>query len=435
LNSLRILTRIFAGETVSAKELSESQAVQEDDFMHSLLHFNLGLYHIMQGETAAALEAFSETLRLSRESGNPLVTIVTSTQMGETRLMRGALGLAERAFRQAIEYTRSTLGERSVLLGMPYVSYASLLREQNRLEEAIRYAEQGIAHCNLWLPAASMDGQICMARILAVQGHQEQACQRLEAALKVAEGSSSVLDDLFVVTERVRLHLMQADLASARHWIESYHLGQQTEHMYFYMREQAGLVLTRLRVLELESDPTQAGQISAAINQALAESERRERTSAVIEWLVLQTYALHAGGDHTRAAESLSRALALGAQSGYRRIFADEGPRLLHLLEQYRARLHAPRTYLDEITALMRSEAGQPVSDSAPSPDPLISLTRRELEILQLLAAGHSNQEIANELVLALNTVKKHVGNILGKLGVSNRTQAVMLARTKSWIE
>ena len=51
-----------------------------------------------------------------------------------------------------------------------------------------------------------------------------------------------------------------------------------------------------------------------------------------------------------------------------------------------------------------------------------------------LLADGKSNQEIADELVLALNTVKKHVANILGKLGVSNRTQAVMAAKERDWL-
>jgi len=54
--------------------------------------------------------------------------------------------------------------------------------------------------------------------------------------------------------------------------------------------------------------------------------------------------------------------------------------------------------------------------------------------VLHLLADGKSNQEIATELVLALNTVKKHVANILGKLGVANRTQAVVVAKEKGWI-
>ncbi|MBK9925468.1 MAG: hypothetical protein IPP66_09270 [Anaerolineales bacterium] len=136
--------------------------------------------------------------------------------------------------------------------------------------------------------------------------------------------------------------------------------------------------------------------------------------------------------------ESLSHALTLGAQSGYVRVFADESKQLLHILEQYHNKLHAPHIYVDEITNLLRKEAANyqlPTTDQTPELHPLSPLTRRELDILQLLAAGKSNQEIAEERVLTLNTVKKHVGNILSKMGVANRTQAVMLAKKLEWIE
>jgi LuxR family transcriptional regulator, maltose regulon positive regulatory protein len=56
-------------------------------------------------------------------------------------------------------------------------------------------------------------------------------------------------------------------------------------------------------------------------------------------------------------------------------------------------------------------------------------LTTRELEVLGMLAAGSPNQAIARELVVSLDTVKKHVGHLLGKLGAANRTEAVARAR------
>ncbi|MBV9231241.1 MAG: response regulator transcription factor, partial [Chloroflexi bacterium] len=69
---------------------------------------------------------------------------------------------------------------------------------------------------------------------------------------------------------------------------------------------------------------------------------------------------------------------------------------------------------------------------SPPAPTPVASLTRRELEVLRLLAAGASNQDIAQTLVISLDTVKKHVRNLLSKLGASRRTQAVAQARARS---
>jgi LuxR family maltose regulon positive regulatory protein len=159
----------------------------------------------------------------------------------------------------------------------------------------------------------------------------------------------------------------------------------------------------------------------------------------VLEACILKARVHHALADHAAAADCLSHALALGAQSGYVRIFADEGMPLLHLLEQYRAKLHAPHAYIEEITNLLRREQTDSAAGSAPpmtrDRQSLTPLTRRELDILQLLAAGKSNQEIAGERVLTLNTVKKHVANILLKLGVANRTQAVMLAKKEGWLE
>ena len=56
-------------------------------------------------------------------------------------------------------------------------------------------------------------------------------------------------------------------------------------------------------------------------------------------------------------------------------------------------------------------------------------LTSRELEVVEMLAAGRPNQAIASQLVVTLDTVKKHVSHVLGKLGAANRTEAVARAR------
>jgi LuxR family maltose regulon positive regulatory protein len=215
-------------------------------------------------------------------------------------------------------------------------------------------------------------------------------------------------------------------------------LEKASDGMYYHLWEFTQLVIYRVRVAGLTTDPAPALPLIETLSALIAEAERRERVSPVIEALILRAYAEHAISKHADAAESLSRALSLGAQSGYVRIFADEGRQLLHLLEQYRPQIHAPQTYFDQIMGILRQESAQQSQPSAKIETPVhadaIPLTRRELDILQLMAAGKSNQEIAAERVLTLNTVKKHVANILSKLGVANRTQAVMLARKLGWI-
>lgn len=439
--SLRILTGIFAGKVAAADEISEAFVLlaEQDDLLHSLLHLNLGLHHVMLGNTALALDSFNEIVDISKPKKDILVTIVALVQIGEVRQVRGALGLAERTFQQVIQYASETLGKHTFLLGMPSVSYGELLRELNRFDEAIRHLEQGIAYCQVWQPVASMDGRIALARLKAATGNWDEAYNELERALKIAESSISVLDDSFVAIQLVRLNLLQGNLLKAQQLIKTYDLEKNSDGV-FYLWECTQLVLLRAKTATLPTDPKPAPAILESLSTLIAESERRERVTPVIEASILKAYAYHAIADHANIIESLSHALTLGAQSGYVRIFADEGKALLHLLEQYHTKLHAPHVYVDEITDLIRKETTQyevrntnhelPITNSVLTP-----LTRREMDILQLLAAGKSNQEIAEERVLTLNTVKKHVGNILSKMGVANRTQAVMLAKKMGWME
>ena len=76
--------------------------------------------------------------------------------------------------------------------------------------------------------------------------------------------------------------------------------------------------------------------------------------------------------------------------------------------------------------AAQREGVANPVDGAALLPE---ALTEREREVLQLVVDGLTNQEIADRLVISLGTVKRHISNIYGKMGVSHRTQAVAQAQ------
>jgi LuxR family maltose regulon positive regulatory protein len=163
--------------------------------------------------------------------------------------------------------------------------------------------------------------------------------------------------------------------------------------------------------------------------------------------MVLQAVALQADGDQDGAVQLLGDALALAEPGGFIRLFVDEGPPMAQLL--YRA---AVRGMMPDYTAKLLAafedatkdrSTGQAAETAPPSSvvrrpsSPALSkaeglvepLSPRELEVLQLVAEGLTNPEIAARLYLSLNTIKVHTRNIYGKLGVNNRTKAVTRAR------
>ncbi len=201
----------------------------------------------------------------------------------------------------------------------------------------------------------------------------------------------------------------------------------------------------RARVVLGQGRPAEALERLAPL---LEQVRTAERWGDAIESLVLQARAYQTRHDDRQALAALAEAVRLAEPAGYIRIFADEGGPMAALLAQLRdqERRRGPTPYLDTLLAAFprhRQETGRAGDQDlinlsravSVSPGLRVSqtlvepLSARELEVLHLMARGGSNQEIAEELVLALNTVKRHVSNIIAKLGAANRTQAVAQGR------
>jgi LuxR family maltose regulon positive regulatory protein len=163
------------------------------------------------------------------------------------------------------------------------------------------------------------------------------------------------------------------------------------------------------------------------IGRLLEVTENGGRWGRVIELLILQALALDAQGQSDEALRPLSQALTLGKPQGYVRIFVDEGEPMAHLL--YRAAAHGITPgYTGALLAALQNLRLAPVGESEvrePISGIIDPLSVRELEVLDCLAEGLSNREIAQQLTISLTTVKTHTRNIYRKLDVNSRTQAV----------
>jgi LuxR family maltose regulon positive regulatory protein len=192
--------------------------------------------------------------------------------------------------------------------------------------------------------------------------------------------------------------------------------------------------LTLARVLiaqrrdQVPSEPL-APELFTFLDHQLDAARQKDQPGWVIEVLILQALLHQVQGDISQAIVALDRSLVLAEPEGYIRVFLDEGASMEALLRQSQAYSNAPQ-YGDRLLSLFSKEC-QGMPASLPVQRVIEPLTPREIEVLQLVAAGDSNPEIARKLFIAVNTVKKHITNIFGKLGVTSRTQAV--ARAREW--
>jgi LuxR family transcriptional regulator, maltose regulon positive regulatory protein len=158
--------------------------------------------------------------------------------------------------------------------------------------------------------------------------------------------------------------------------------------------------------------------------------EAQGRIRLLTESLLLSALAHQKRGDLPRALNSFERALRLAEPGGYMRLFLDEGLPIRPLLQAAVER-NITVEYARKLLAALE-DAARSNTTAAPSTEKQTKLveplTDREIELLRLIAAGLSNQEIAERLFISLPTVKWHISNIFSKLGVRSRTQAVVLA-------
>jgi LuxR family maltose regulon positive regulatory protein len=302
---------------------------------------------------------------------------------------------------------------------------AEILLEQDHLEEAARCARQGMdlirqggIGYNL-LSAWCVQARLCMAL-----GDPGGALEALSQAEQVPVLTHSSPWTVYLAAYEVRWHLAQGDAHQARQW--AFHLlGIGLENLPRVVREVHRV--TQARVHLAFGEPQAVLAIAA---EELPAVETAGRMARVIELNLLNALALEALGDHSSAADALGLALDLAEPEGYVRLFLEAGPSAHRLLEEARPQVASSRrAYIDRLLATFAPpDVPSPAlpAEKSPNPDPV---TERERDVLRLLAAGYSNQEIAAQLVLTLNTVKKHTSNLYAKLGVTSRTQAIARAR------
>jgi LuxR family maltose regulon positive regulatory protein len=432
--AIRAFFEMMAGDHPRALELAErAELLLPESSVHArwLLPYTLGAAYRGQGQYEMAVEAFVRQVQMGEMYNNLIVWGTGITAIAMVRRLQGRLREAAELCSQGLQRLAEQGTVQFGSLAKLEVPLIEVLCEKNELEEAQQRLTDVIARMKTWLmPTDRLHALLAQIQLQQAQGDLDGAFETLHIA-KDLKTKHPVIRNLArsVDLYEIRLYLETGDVDEADRLMEM--LNPDTS-LPVESREQELILLARLRLAQGRLD-----EAESILSSLIRDAEAGEGKYAFIVMLALQACVLNAKSDRSAALILLSKAVELAEPEGFVRVFVDEGEAMQQLLAAL-ARRDAVATPSDRLKTYLaklldtfhRTEAPDAARVSLDKENGLIEpLTARELQVLQLIAGGDSNRTIADKLVITLSAVKKHTGNIFGKLNVNSRTQAIARAR------
>ncbi len=398
-----------ARQAIEQITFAQARLPQGDHLAHARAFFSLGLAYQLSDQTERAVQNYLQSSDEAAAAGVLFLAIHARCAAAQVQITQGRLHLAEQSCRQAIQLAE---GVRLPPLGLAWIVLGGIALERNDLAAAERLLQDGIA---LARQGGLMDdvvvGLAFLARLRAhlTPGDKTGVLAAIQEVQAIIRGYGVERMDILAAAHLARLQLFMGQQQAAVQWAAVYQAVRGESR-----REFEELTLARILLATGQLDP-----LPAILQPLLEKATAAGQGQTCIEVMLLLGLFHQARQDPQAALEWLGQSLRLAAPEGYARLFLDEGQPLLDLLPK--ARQAAPE-FVDTLLGMSQSKS----EALAALPDPL---SEQELRVLHLIVAGKSNQEIAAELVISVGTAKWHVHNILQKLGVSNRPQAIARAR------
>jgi LuxR family maltose regulon positive regulatory protein len=417
--ALRTQFAITRSEFTQAIELAQraEQLLPPDDVSWRIwVSLNLASAWRFTSNWLRAKETFQEAAGLSESMGDYANALFALSSRGEVLEAEGQLRQAVQQFDQVLRLARTWGIANAPVTGYALIGLGRVRCEWNELDAALHDVQTGLERGQL---AGIMDvllrGYHALARIRQTQGDMDDALAALDDADGVAGKMGVAQAKVWISALRAQVWLARGDTEAALDWA-SHFVGQLQDVVF------PSVPIALAKVWLSQRQPDKALPL---LDHALQSAQAVGRLGNAIHILAVKAIVYHTKGDPEQALATLEHALELAEPEGYVRVFADEGARMARLLHRMLTRSPA-----SEYVRRLLEAFGESVNIASPIASPLNEpLSQRELEVLRLIADGATNQEIAHELVLTVNTVKRHISNIFGKLHVSNRVQAIARAR------
>jgi len=440
---IRSIAYIYTGDFVKSAEIANQaqRYISENDaFALNVIAWA----QFFSGFITSGIEPNTQTLlkhvETKRNISNNFLAVMSLYAVGMVRVYTGNLRQADQILRKGLSlYSDSDSLEETFekdfsLNNLLYFGLSELARERNQLLQALQYSEKAQALYEKWENSELLvDLYNAKARIYQNLGKSSEANRIINKSLSICN-AGKVVSVTFCMTRLIytRILILQGNLPSAWEQIhqidtlrKQHLIGESLSHML--VKGMGTNIHAWLLILD--------GRYQEAADMLEAILEEMKASKWLL--LVLESYALLAISHHRlnrrqSACHWLNLALTQAEPEGILRTFLDLGNLFQSVLLAYRADfIHDARlsTFIDSLLdAFARETTTAQVNQNHEQP-PKNLLSDREMEVLTLLAAGHTNPQIATRLVLGTSTVKTHTLNIYRKLGVSNRTQALVRAK------
>ncbi|HVN55059.1 MAG TPA: LuxR C-terminal-related transcriptional regulator [Anaerolineaceae bacterium] len=412
---------------------------EAETFLRALIALDLGLAYDNLADIPAAIQSFQQAYTISQALDSPMLAMTALSQLGDMKVLQGKLRDAAGYYRQAIQASTRPGGQLP-FAGIAYVRLGRIQYEMNDLKSAADYLEMGIELGRRWESAdilVACDTYLALVR--AAEGDEKKArglLRRADLAMEKKMVSSASITVARAVEAQILVSL--GEVSGTARWVgeaQGHGLDQPA-----YLRDIEGAALARVYLAQ--KSPKLATQI---LESLIPEAEQAGRSHHLIELLALSALGHAELGQSELAKAALRKALSLAAPEGYQRVFLDEGEGMRLLIKKTSpGKDRFLLAYIDgllsafigptvESQSTLAGQPGQAISHQGSAISPIENLiepvSEREIDVLRLIAQGLSNQEIAGHLYVAVSTVKTHINNIYGKLGVKTRIQAVEKAR------
>lgn len=399
-------------QAVAQTTFAQARLPSDNHLAHARAFFSLGLAYEIADQTGPAAGHYLQSSREAQAAGVLFMAIHGLCAAAQVYIKQGQLNLAGQTCQTAIQLAE---GARLPPLGLVWIILGGIALERNDLTSAETLLHEGLA---LARQGGLLDdlivGTASLARLRAYQGDAATALSIAQEALAMLQAYGVPRMDVLAAAHLARLQLTLGQTEAAAQWAAT------VQPLHVAMPHDDFIDLTLVRVLLATSQPA---AIPALLTPLLEAATAAGRMQTRIEALLLLGLCDHAGGNTPSAVERLEESLRLAAPEGYTRLFLDEGPALFTLLPKARA---AAPAFVDALLTASQPADGVPAAPHAPLADPL---SKQEMRVLELVTAGKSNQDIAAELFISVGTAKWHVHNVLQKLDVRNRAQAIVRAR------